>query len=97
LLYLFAIIITFVLYTLNDRFQLKLVQKELTDLARIAAKHVNPDEHRLLTKPEQTNNEFYRKTITPLVDIHNAVPDIIYLYTRREIEENRKIFKRADF
>ncbi|MFT5521145.1 MAG: diguanylate cyclase (GGDEF)-like protein [Enterobacterales bacterium] len=81
-----SMIITFVLYTLNDRFQFKLVQKELTDLARIAAKHVNPDEHRLLTKPEQTNNEFYRKIITPLVDIHNAVPDILYLYTMREIE-----------
>ncbi|MGK0442490.1 MAG: diguanylate cyclase (GGDEF)-like protein [Pseudohongiellaceae bacterium] len=82
-----ALIITLVMYTLNDRFQFKLVQKELVDLARIASKYVNTAEHQLLTKPEQTNNDFYRKIITPLVDIHNAVPDILYLYTMREIDK----------
>lgn len=85
-IFLLACITTMVLFTLNDRFQFQLLQKELTNLARIAAKEVKVEEHLQLTDPKQTNSSFYQKIITPLVELHNAVPDILYLYTMREID-----------
>jgi len=77
---------TWILYAMNHKHQFELLQDELVNLARIAALQVDPEEHKKLTKESDTNNAYYKKIIKPLVNIHNSVPDILYLYTMREID-----------
>ncbi|MBT4518968.1 MAG: diguanylate cyclase [Halieaceae bacterium] len=81
-----ACLTTWLLYTLNANLQLQLLRGELANIARIAALEVDVEDHKKLTRAEDTNNSHYRKIIEPLVEIHNAVPDILYIYTMREID-----------
>ncbi len=72
------------LYSLHDDLQFQMLRGEVSNIASIAALDINIQDHKKLIKPEQTNNEFYQKVITPLVNIHNSVPNIYYLYTMVE-------------
>jgi len=74
------------LFTLHNRIQFQVLRTEINDIANIAALNVSVEDLQKLTKTEHTNNEHYKKIITPLTEIHNKIPKILYLYTMAEID-----------
>jgi len=85
-IFVLASLTTGVLYYLNNNLQFDLLREEMANIARISALEVDVEQHKKLNQSEHTNNALYQTQIAPLVKIHNAVPDILYLYTMREID-----------
>lgn len=70
-------------------YQSQLVNRDNLDtrlraLVLTAATLVDIERHQQLRKPEDTNSSLYAEIITPLVEMHNAVDGILYLYTMIE-------------
>ncbi|TVR47233.1 MAG: response regulator [Puniceicoccaceae bacterium] len=57
------------------------IQDELKRLARLAARHIDPELHRQLTSPDQTGGPLYREAISDLAVFHRTVGDLHYCYT----------------
>jgi len=70
--------------------QLDAVRTELTQLARVAAKLVDGDRHRLLKSQAQAGGPDHLSLLAPLVKFHKATSDIIYVYTA--ILDNGRIY-----
>ena len=77
---------TWLLYTLTSELQFQLLREEIENIGKITALEVNVEAQKELTKTEHTNNALYTELITPLVDIHNAVSNILYIYTMRIVD-----------
>jgi signal transduction histidine kinase/ActR/RegA family two-component response regulator len=61
--------------------QLDAVRTELVQLARVAATLVDGDRHRLLKSQAQAGSPDHLALLAPLVKLHKATSDIIYVYT----------------
>ena len=68
--------------------QLDAVRTELKQLARVAATLVDGDRHRLIRSPAQAGQTDHLALLAPLVRLHKATSDIIYVYTAI-LEQNR--------
>lgn len=86
LVFVITCLATVLLFFLSSKHQFAQLKNELINLSKVAALHVDTEEHKKLTQKSDTNGPHYQKIIEPLVNIHNAVPDILYLYTMREID-----------
>jgi signal transduction histidine kinase/CheY-like chemotaxis protein len=61
--------------------QLRAVQSELLQLARVAATQVDGDAHRTLKSNAQAGSPEHLKLLAPLVAFHKATADVIYVYS----------------
>ncbi|HSI86641.1 MAG: response regulator [Candidatus Methylacidiphilales bacterium] len=61
--------------------QISTVQGDLRRLASVAAVQVDGDLHKQLISPDQMGSELHQRTLQPLIRMHQAVPEIAYLYT----------------
>ncbi|MDH5254611.1 MAG: cache domain-containing protein, partial [Gammaproteobacteria bacterium] len=61
--------------------QLAAIQAELLQLARTTAAQVDGDLHKTLTSPEQEGSPAHRQALEPLIRMHRAATDVIYVYT----------------
>jgi len=61
--------------------QLDAVRTELVQLARVAATQVDGDLHRTITSPRQAGSPEHLALLAPLVKLHKAMSDVIYVYT----------------
>jgi signal transduction histidine kinase/CheY-like chemotaxis protein len=61
--------------------QLRAVQSELLQLARVAATQVDGDAHRTMKSNAQAGSPEHLKLLAPLVSFHKATTDVIYVYT----------------
>jgi signal transduction histidine kinase/CheY-like chemotaxis protein len=61
--------------------QLRAVQSELLQLARVAATQIDGDVHRTLKSNAQAGSPEHLKLLAPLVAFHKATSDVIYVYT----------------
>jgi signal transduction histidine kinase/CheY-like chemotaxis protein len=61
--------------------QLRAVQSELLQLARVAATQVNGDAHRAMKSNAQAGSAEHLQLLEPLVAFHKATADVIYVYT----------------
>jgi signal transduction histidine kinase/CheY-like chemotaxis protein len=61
--------------------QLRAVQSELLQLARVAATQVDGDAHRTMKSNAQAGSPEHLKLLEPLVAFHKATADVIYVYT----------------
>jgi signal transduction histidine kinase/ActR/RegA family two-component response regulator len=61
--------------------QLRAIQSELLQLARVAATQVDGDAHRTMQSNEQAGSLEHLKLLEPLVVFHKATSDVIYVYT----------------
>ena len=72
------------IYAQARTMQMREAGSDLGDLARVAATLVDGDLHRTLNSPSQMNGETHKKLLAPLLKLHQALPDISYIYTVRE-------------
>lgn len=61
------------------------IRKDISVVAKTAATTLNIKDLQKLTDPKQQNSALYKRTIEPLIKIHNSIPEIYYLYTIKEI------------
>jgi signal transduction histidine kinase/ActR/RegA family two-component response regulator len=61
--------------------QLRAIQSELLQLARVAATQVDGDAHRTMKSNAQAGSPEHLKLLEPLVAFHKATTDVIYVYT----------------
>jgi signal transduction histidine kinase/ActR/RegA family two-component response regulator len=61
--------------------QLDAVRTELKQLAHVAAIQVDGDLHRKIDSPQQAGSPDHLTVLTPLVKLHKATADVIYVYT----------------
>jgi signal transduction histidine kinase/ActR/RegA family two-component response regulator len=61
--------------------QIDAVRTELLQLARVAARQVDGDLHRTITSPAQAGSPAHLALLRPLVELHKATTDVIYVYT----------------
>ena len=61
--------------------QLRAVQSELLQLARVAATQVDGDAHRTMKSNAQAGSPEHLRLLAPLVAFHKATTDVIYVYT----------------
>jgi signal transduction histidine kinase/CheY-like chemotaxis protein len=61
--------------------QLRAIQSELLQLARVAATQVDGDGHRTMKSNAQAGSPEHLKLLAPLVAFHKATTDVIYVYT----------------
>ena len=61
--------------------QLRAIQSELLQLARVAATQVDGDVHRTMKSNAQAGSPEHLKLLEPLVAFHKATSDVIYVYT----------------
>ena len=61
--------------------QLRAVQSELLQLARVAATQVNGDAHRTMKSNAQAGTAEHLQLLAPLLAFHKATTDVIYVYT----------------
>jgi len=61
--------------------QLRAVQSELLQLARVAATQVDGDAHRTMKSNAQAGSPEHLRLLAPLVAFHKATADVIYVYT----------------
>jgi signal transduction histidine kinase/CheY-like chemotaxis protein len=61
--------------------QLRAIQSELLQLARVAATQVDGDAHRTMRSNAQAGSPEHLKLLQPLVAFHKATADVIYVYT----------------
>jgi Signal transduction histidine kinase len=61
--------------------QLRAIQSELLQLARVAATQVDADAHRTMRSNAQAGSPEHLKLLQPLVAFHKATADVIYVYT----------------
>jgi signal transduction histidine kinase/ActR/RegA family two-component response regulator len=61
--------------------QLRAVQSELLQLARVAATQVDGDAHRTMKSNAQAGSPEHLQLLQPLVAFHKATADVIYVYT----------------
>ncbi len=61
--------------------QLRAIQSELLQLARVAATQVDGDAHRTMKSNAQAGSPEHLKLLQPLVAFHKATADVIYVYT----------------
>ena len=73
----------------NYENQILYFNDKIEKLTRYAASMVDMRLHLQLDSPEQTNGELYNRVLTPLVNLHNAYPEIHYLYTMIEKDDSR--------
>lgn len=66
--------------------RLEVLRTNVGQIARLAASVVDGDVHARLIDPENFTPELYAQAVQPLVKLHNASPDIFYLYTMVELE-----------
>ncbi len=74
--------IMWVYYEAYDN-QLLSTRRNLTHLAELAASQIDGDMHAEIQEASQQNGALYLHTITPLLRLHNATPEIYYMYTLR--------------
>jgi signal transduction histidine kinase/ActR/RegA family two-component response regulator len=94
----FAALITFVtsviglaiLYTMASDAQLQAVRSELLQLATTGAAQVDGDLHKTLLSPEQEGSPEHEQALAPLVRLHRAAHDVLYVYTA--IERDGRIY-----
>ena len=86
---LYAALITFatsviglsIIYFQANDAQLSAVRGELLNLARTTAAQVDGDLHRTLVSPSQEGSPEHLRALEPLVRMHRAAKDVIYVYT----------------
>jgi signal transduction histidine kinase/CheY-like chemotaxis protein len=86
---LYAALITFatsviglsIIYLQARETQMESVRSELLNLARTAAAQVDGDLHRTLVSPTQAGSPEHLRALAPLVRMHRAAKDVIYVYT----------------
>jgi len=78
---------TWALYSLNNDLQFQLLQEEIENIGKVVALEIDAEQHKKLTKTEHTNNALYHQLITPLVKIHNTIPNILYIYTMKIVKD----------
>ena len=61
--------------------QLAAVRTELLNLARTTAAQVDGDLHRTIVSPTQEGSPEHLRALAPLVRMHRAAKDVIYVYT----------------
>ena len=61
--------------------QLDAVRTELAQLARVAATQVDGDLHRKIRSEAQAGSPEHLRALSPLVRLHRATTDVIYVYT----------------
>jgi hypothetical protein len=61
--------------------QIEAVRVELTQIANIAASLVDGDLHRQIVSPAQQGSAEYVRALDPLLRLHKASRDLIYVYT----------------
>ena len=61
--------------------QLAAVRTELLNLARTTAAQVDGDLHRTIVSPSQEGSPEHLRALAPLVRMHRAAKDVIYVYT----------------
>jgi signal transduction histidine kinase/ActR/RegA family two-component response regulator len=85
----FAALMTFVtsviglaiLYTMASDAQLQAVRNELLQLATTGAAQVDGDLHKTLVSPGQEGSPEHERALAPLVRLHRAARDVLYVYT----------------
>src|SRR6186713_1218211 len=86
---LYAALITFatsviglsIIYFQAHESQLSAVRGELLNLARTTAAQVDGDLHRTLVSPSQKGSPEHLRALAPLLRMHRAAKDVIYVYT----------------
>ncbi len=68
------------------RQQERIAVDHLRGLAAAAVQLVDADSHEKLRNPADTDSALYERTVAPLVDFHNLLPDIYWVYTVRPFE-----------
>ncbi len=61
--------------------QMSAVRSELLNLARTTAAQIDGDLHRTIVSPEQAGSPEHLRALAPLVRMHRAAKDVIYVYT----------------
>ena len=69
--------------------QLAAVRSELLNLAQTTAAQVDGDLHRTLVSPSQAGSLEHLRALAPLVRMHRAAKDVIYVYT--SVQRNGRI------
>lgn len=57
------------------------IREQVRDIAKLTATVVDVETHQQLRSPEQTNSPLHRDALAPLVEIHQQIPELHYLYT----------------
>ena len=86
---LFAALITFatsvtglaIIYVQARDAQMEAVRSELLQLARTTAAQVDGDLHRTIVTPDQAGGPEHLRALAPLLRMHRAATDVIYVYT----------------
>ncbi|HEY6124611.1 MAG TPA: ATP-binding protein, partial [Steroidobacteraceae bacterium] len=86
---LYAALITFstsvtglsIIYLQARDAQMGAVRSELLNLARTTAAQVDGDLHRTIVSPSQAGSPEHLRALAPLVRMHRAAKDVIYVYT----------------
>ena len=88
----FVCIATAVLFLarMNQSSRFELLREHTRNLAIIAAQMVDGDLHNKIRSPEQMGGPDYSRAVEPLVRLHNALPELFYVYTI--IDENRRTY-----
>jgi len=68
-------------YYLSRQVQIESVQRELLQLARVAATTIDVAAYRTLDDPSEDGGEDYRRVLAPLVALQRAAPEAYYVYT----------------
>ncbi|MES1168589.1 MAG: hypothetical protein ABUL61_05415, partial [Oleiharenicola lentus] len=95
---LYAALITFatsviglsIIYFQAREAQLDAVRSELLQLATTGAAQVDGDLHETLTSPDQEGSPEHERALAPLVKLHRASHDVLYVYTA--IQRDGKIY-----
>jgi signal transduction histidine kinase/ActR/RegA family two-component response regulator len=72
--------LSIIYFQANDA-QLSAVRGELLNLARTTAAQVDGDLHRTLVSPTQEGSPEHLRALEPLLRMHRAAKDVIYVYT----------------
>ena len=68
-------------YYFSRQVQIESEQRELLQLARVAATTIDVAAYRTLDDPSDDGGETYRRVLAPLVALQRAAPEAYYLYT----------------
>lgn len=64
----------------------RIAEERLRGLAAAAVLLVDPEAHEKLRSPDDTGSPLYERTVSRLVDFHNLLPEIYWVYTMRPLE-----------
>ena len=68
-------------YYFSRRMQIESVQRELLQVARMAATTIDVEAHARLDDPAMDGGPEYLRVVAPLVALQKAAPDVYYVYT----------------